>query len=160
EQIAVRQRTMLRDLRQRRDADLVARALDRLEETARGLGNLVEALQQAVVADATLGEMVERLTTVFGRYRPRDGFWKRGVGLHEALGPLYHIGVAVRDLQQAEEAYRALGAHLHGRESVAGEGVEVSFVELGGVHIELLRPLDDEGSVARFLRERGQGVHH
>lgn len=77
-----------------------------------------------------------------------------------AIGPVYHIGVAVRDLDQAERAYRALGAELRGRETVEGEGVEVSFVELGGVHIELLRPLGDEGGVARFLRERGQGVHH
>lgn len=80
--------------------------------------------------------------------------------MESAFGPLYHIGVAVRDLDQAEQAYRALGARLHGRETVAGEGVEVSFVELGGVHIELLRPLSEEGGVAGFLRERGQGVHH
>lgn len=76
------------------------------------------------------------------------------------LDRLYHIGIAVRDLDAAEAAYRALGARLLGRETVAGEGVEVSFVELAGVHIELLLPLDEEGGVARFLRERGQGVHH
>lgn len=80
--------------------------------------------------------------------------------MESAFGPLYHIGVAVRDLDQAEKAYRALGATFHGRETVVGEGVEVSFVELGGVHIELLRPVTEEGGIASFLRERGQGVHH
>lgn len=75
---------------------------------------------------------------------------------------LAHLGVAVRDLAAAESAYRALGGRLEGREEVAGEGVVVSFVALGDMRIELLQPLqpDAEGGVARFLRERGGGVHH
>ncbi len=75
---------------------------------------------------------------------------------------LAHIGVAVSDLAQAEAALLALGGTLGGREIVAGEGVEVSFVVFGKLRIELLRPLDPdgEGGVAGFLRKRGPGVHH
>jgi len=82
--------------------------------------------------------------------------------MSEGVTGLSHVGVAVRDLDAAERAYRALGARLEGRERVESEGITVSFVVLGGVRIELLEPLDPEaqGGVARFLRERGGGVHH
>lgn len=75
---------------------------------------------------------------------------------------LAHIGVAVRDLDAAERAYLALGAQPLGREEVASEGVRVAFLSLAGIRIELLEPLDAgaESGVARFLRERGGGVHH
>ncbi len=75
---------------------------------------------------------------------------------------LAHIGVAVGDLAQAEAALAALGGRSGGREVVAAEGVEVSFVSFGDLRIELLRPLDPEaeGGVAGFLRRRGPGVHH
>ena len=75
---------------------------------------------------------------------------------------LAHIGVAVGDLEQAEAALLALGGTPGGREVVAAEGVEVSFVTFGDLRIELLRPLDAEAEsgVAGFLRRRGPGVHH
>lgn len=75
---------------------------------------------------------------------------------------LAHIGVAVGDLVQAEAALLALGGASGGREIVEDEGVEVSFVTFGDLHVELLRPLDPdaEGGVAGFLRRRGPGVHH
>ena len=75
---------------------------------------------------------------------------------------LAHIGVAVGDLEQAEAALLALGGSPGGREVVAAEGVEVSFVSFGDLRIELLRPLDAaaETGVAGFLRRRGPGVHH
>lgn len=78
------------------------------------------------------------------------------------VNALAHIGVAVRDLAAAEATYRALGAEVSLREEVPSEGVRVAFLELGGVRIELLEPMDPaaEGGVARFVRERGGGVHH
>lgn len=75
---------------------------------------------------------------------------------------LAHIGIATAELDRAEAMLAALGASLEGREVVASEGVEVSFVRLGDVPLEFLRPLDPdaEGGVAGFLRRRGPGVHH
>ncbi|MFP4672747.1 MAG: VOC family protein, partial [Desulfohalobiaceae bacterium] len=35
-----------------------------------------------------------------------------------------------------------------------------AFYELGGVHIELLEPMDEESPVAKFLAKNGPGVHH
>ncbi len=70
--VEARQLERLADLRGRRDPEPVAVALDSLERTARGQGNLVEALAVAVAAKATLGEMVGTLVGVYGRYRPKE----------------------------------------------------------------------------------------
>ena len=36
----------------------------------------------------------------------------------------------------------------------------VAFATVGGVMWELIEPLDEEGIYARFLAEKGEGVHH
>jgi methylmalonyl-CoA/ethylmalonyl-CoA epimerase len=72
-----------------------------------------------------------------------------------------HIGVAVEDLDAAialhEEAYGMAVAH---REVVEEQGVEAVLLDVGENHVELLRPLDGESPVGRFLSKRGPGLHH
>jgi methylmalonyl-CoA epimerase len=72
-----------------------------------------------------------------------------------------HIGVAVDDLDAAialhEEAYGMAVAH---REVVQEQGVEAVLLDVGENHVELLRPLDGESPVGRFLSKRGPGLHH
>jgi methylmalonyl-CoA mutase N-terminal domain/subunit len=58
--------------RTRRDAAAVTRALDGVEEVARGKGNLFAPILAAVEAEASLGEVCDRLEGVFGRYRPPE----------------------------------------------------------------------------------------
>jgi methylmalonyl-CoA mutase N-terminal domain/subunit len=62
----------LRRLREERDGGAVERALDRLEEAARGDGNLMYPLKEALAAYATVGECCDRLRAVFGEYQPPD----------------------------------------------------------------------------------------
>jgi methylmalonyl-CoA epimerase len=72
-----------------------------------------------------------------------------------------HIGVAVEDLDAAialhEEAYGMAVAH---REVVEEQGVEAVLLDVGENHVELLRPLNGETPVGRFLSKRGPGLHH
>jgi len=72
-----------------------------------------------------------------------------------------HIGVAVEDLDAAialhEGAYGMAVAHL---EVVEEQGVEAVLLDVGENHVELLRPLDGETPVGRFLAKRGPGLHH
>lgn len=56
--------------RRRRDAATAGAALDRLSGDARAGRNVVPACIEAARAGATLGEMVERLADVHGRWRP------------------------------------------------------------------------------------------
>jgi methylmalonyl-CoA/ethylmalonyl-CoA epimerase len=72
-----------------------------------------------------------------------------------------HIGVAVEDLDAAialhKEAYGMAVAH---REVVEEQGVEAVLLDVGENHVELLRPLNGETPVGRFLSKRGPGLHH
>jgi methylmalonyl-CoA epimerase len=72
-----------------------------------------------------------------------------------------HIGVAVEDLDAAVELYRErFGMAEQHRETVEEQGVEAVLLDVGENHVELLRPLDAETPVGRFLSKRGPGLHH
>jgi methylmalonyl-CoA mutase N-terminal domain/subunit len=62
------QMTRLADVRRRRDAARVERALAELAETARGTGNTMYPLLECVRAYATVGEMCDALRQVWGEY--------------------------------------------------------------------------------------------
>jgi methylmalonyl-CoA mutase N-terminal domain/subunit len=72
--VEARQAERLAALRRRRAAEPVARALDAVEQAARGTENLVPRLLEAVRAEATLGEICARLRAVFGLHRPSVTF--------------------------------------------------------------------------------------
>jgi methylmalonyl-CoA mutase N-terminal domain/subunit len=59
----------LAQLRAGRDGAAWAAALDRLEQVARGTDNVVPAIIDAVKAQATLGEISDRLRAVWGEHR-------------------------------------------------------------------------------------------
>ncbi len=74
---------------------------------------------------------------------------------------IHHIAIAVKDLDAALEFYRdALGVEVAGRREVPAEGVEIAFLPTGESELELLRPLDSENSIGRFIDRRGEGIHH
>lgn len=73
---------------------------------------------------------------------------------------LHHIAVAVENLDEASNIYESLGLPVGPKEIVAEERVNVAFTSLGTkAHLELLEPLGD-GPVAKFLANRGPGIHH
>ncbi|MBI4591668.1 MAG: methylmalonyl-CoA mutase, partial [Candidatus Rokubacteria bacterium] len=67
--VAEAQVAMLSRLRRERDNAGVARALARLRAEARGTGNLMESILEAVKAYATLGEMSGAMKDVFGEHK-------------------------------------------------------------------------------------------
>jgi methylmalonyl-CoA mutase N-terminal domain/subunit len=69
-----RQRESLQALRERRTREQVERCLDLVEGAARSGENVVPACVEAVKAYATVGEIVGRLRTVFGEWRPTQAF--------------------------------------------------------------------------------------
>jgi len=74
---------------------------------------------------------------------------------------VHHIAIAVEDLDAALAFYRdALGIAVTERREVPAEGVEIAFLPAGETELELLRPLDPENSIGRFLEKRGEGIHH
>jgi methylmalonyl-CoA epimerase len=77
------------------------------------------------------------------------------------LSRIDHMGVAVEDLDAAIALYETTyGMEVVHREVVEEQGVEAVLLDVGENHVELLRPLDEETPVGRFLSKRGPGLHH
>jgi methylmalonyl-CoA/ethylmalonyl-CoA epimerase len=77
------------------------------------------------------------------------------------LPRVHHIGIAVRDLDEAIELYAArLGLLAERVEPPAGSVLQFAIVRLGDVELELLATSAADTPVARFLERRGPGVHH
>ncbi|WP_289060329.1 methylmalonyl-CoA epimerase [uncultured Zobellia sp.] len=72
-----------------------------------------------------------------------------------------HIGIAVHDLDAANERFAKLLGQPHYKvEEVPSEGVRTSFFRTGESKIELLEPTEPTGPIAKFLSKNGEGVHH
>lgn len=74
---------------------------------------------------------------------------------------LDHIGVAVVDASAASRTYvDVLGGSIVHDTLVQHMKLRAVKIRLGGAVIELLQPLEGEEVVAKFLREKRQGIHH
>ena len=74
---------------------------------------------------------------------------------------IHHFGVAVTDLDEAVELYRAaLSAEVVHRASSEKDGLEAAFLRVGDGELELMAPLRDDSPVGKFLAKRGPGLHH
>ena len=72
-----------------------------------------------------------------------------------------HLGIAVRSLDETVPVYeKALGLRCEHREEVPSQKVRTAFFDVGGVHLELLEPTSPESPIAKFLADRGEGIHH
>jgi methylmalonyl-CoA mutase, N-terminal domain len=67
--IRVVQSQKLASLRQKRDASKAASSLEKIQETAKGTGNLMPVVIEAVENYCTLGEIADQLRKVFGEYK-------------------------------------------------------------------------------------------
>ena len=76
------------------------------------------------------------------------------------IGPVHHIGVAVRSLDAALAFYRTMGLEPESIEEVRSQGVRVAFLPAGPVRVEILESLAPDGVIAKFIGRRGEGLHH
>lgn len=72
-----------------------------------------------------------------------------------------HVAIVVGDVEGALTFWRdALGLKLDHLEDVPSQKSVVAFLPVGDSEVELVKPTSDESGVARFLAERGGGMHH
>ena len=74
---------------------------------------------------------------------------------------LDHLGIAVRSIDTTLPLYHdLLGLELLYTETVESDGLRVAVLEFGDSHLELLEPTSADSPVARFIENRGPGLHH
>src|ERR1700734_1665868 len=71
-----------------------------------------------------------------------------------------HLGIAVANLEAARKLYESLGLVVAQAETVEHEQVRVAMIPMEGGRIELLEPTSEDSAVGRFLKKRGEGLHH
>ena len=72
-----------------------------------------------------------------------------------------HIGIAVKDLQEANQVYeQLLGVGPYKEELVESENVITSFFRIGPNKIELLQSNHTDSAISKFIEKRGEGLHH
>lgn len=72
-----------------------------------------------------------------------------------------HIGIAVKDLEQAKKFYTdILGMTAMGEEVVEQQKVKVCFIPCGDSEVELLESTSPDGPIAKFIEKNGEGIQH
>lgn len=71
-----------------------------------------------------------------------------------------HIGIAVKNLDEAIKVYKDLGFEVEEIEEVEEQKVRVAMLPAGESRIELLEATSPESAIAKFVEKRGEGIHH
>jgi methylmalonyl-CoA epimerase len=73
-----------------------------------------------------------------------------------------HVGIAVKNLDEAVHLYRdVLGFKLEGIHVLNERKFRVAIMVPGGeTKIELLEPIGSDSTIAKFLENHGEGIHH
>ena len=87
------------------------------------------------------------------------------------LTNISHLGIAVKDAEQTAKFISSIwdigspeiaDYEAKPEELIAGEPFKVRlvFIKFGTHTIELLQPLDDKSIWSKFIKEKGEGIHH
>ncbi|HHV79995.1 MAG TPA: methylmalonyl-CoA epimerase [Firmicutes bacterium] len=72
-----------------------------------------------------------------------------------------HIGIAVPSLEPMIQVFKTgLGIEHCEIEEVGSQKVRTAIFTIGDTRIELLEPTAKESPIAKFIEERGVGIHH
>lgn len=77
------------------------------------------------------------------------------------MNKIEHIGIAVKNLEDANKVYAKLfNQQPYKNETVESEGVATSFFKTGENKIELLEATHSDSAIAKFIEKKGEGIHH
>jgi len=72
-----------------------------------------------------------------------------------------HIGIAVDNLEESLTVMaRALDVDLPSIKVVSEKKMKVALIEMGGIGLELIEDYSEDGPFARFVKEKGNSIHH
>lgn len=72
-----------------------------------------------------------------------------------------HVGIIVANLERAVAQFeRALGVRLDRVEDFGPGQLRIAFLGVDDTWLELIEPVAEDGTAARWLRANGQGLQH
>ena len=131
---------------------------DRVEQELQAMLSLTDGPKPAIVRTAaTEGTGIPDLLEAVGRTARSATGRRAGPVLPPSID---HVGIAVKNLEEAVRFYETIGLTVNHRETVEQEKVHVAMLPAGDSRIELLEPSSPDSTVAKFLEKRGPGLHH
>jgi len=77
------------------------------------------------------------------------------------IAKINHVGIAVNSIDEAVKLYTdVLGLKVKDIEVVADQRVKTAIIPVGESKIELIESTDPEGTIAKHIEKRGEGLHH
>ena len=77
------------------------------------------------------------------------------------LTHIEHLGIAVKSIEACLPYYEdVLGLKCYNIEEVADQKVKTAFFKVGQTKIELLEPTSEDSTIAKFIANKGEGIHH
>lgn len=72
-----------------------------------------------------------------------------------------HIGVAIKDIKKGLEFYEGyLNLKISEPIDVPTQKVRIAFMQIGNTKLELIQPLGEDSTVHKFIKKKGEGIHH
>ncbi|MFC1905738.1 methylmalonyl-CoA epimerase [Chloroflexota bacterium] len=75
---------------------------------------------------------------------------------------VHHVAIAVKNIEEALKLYEEIfGIKACKITNVPEQGVKAALIPIGnGGEIEFLEPIDPNSGVAKFIENKGEGIHH
>jgi methylmalonyl-CoA/ethylmalonyl-CoA epimerase len=72
-----------------------------------------------------------------------------------------HIGIAVKNIEETLTAIsKALDLPIPLIRDIPEKKIKVAVLDIGGTGLEFIQDYSEEGNFAKFLKEKGNGIHH
>lgn len=77
------------------------------------------------------------------------------------LKKITEVGIAVKDMEKTTQLFvNLLGGEAGNVVDVPLFGMRFRMVKLANIEFEIMEPTDEKGLIAKFIRDRGEGLHH
>jgi methylmalonyl-CoA/ethylmalonyl-CoA epimerase len=77
------------------------------------------------------------------------------------ISRIEHLGIAVKSIEESLPYYeQVLGLKCYNIETVEDQKVRTASLKAGETKIELLEATSPDSTIAKFIENRGEGIHH
>ncbi len=73
---------------------------------------------------------------------------------------LDHVAIAVNDFDETVNSYTKLFGVEPEIETDEDRGLKIAVFKLENVRIEVMTPVREDTAISKFLKKRGNGIHH
>lgn len=124
-----------------------------------------EKIDKAVALTIDPAEFSAFVEKIYNRrtdpYTVADNALARLIG-KQVEKKLNHVAVAVHSLEESLKRWASVFPYRVSEiEEIKERGIRLAYLELpDGIKLELIEPIEENSPVGKFLRRRGEGIHH